>query len=218
MLDRILVPLDGSLLAECALSHVIAVARAYNAEVMLLRVLGQDRSYDATPACDPLNWQITRVEAKLYLEGIAAKFQAVGVQTQVSILEGLVPDGITEFARSHGINLIILSTHGYSGLSQWGMSSVVQKVISNAPASLLIVRARQPRASELTEQRYQRLLVPLDGSQRAEYGLPTIMHLACACQAQIRLVHVVKKPEMARQLPPTPEDIDLSNRIVVRNQ
>jgi nucleotide-binding universal stress UspA family protein len=218
MLEPILVPLDGSLLAECVLPHVVSLARAFEAKVMLLRVLGQTQARDPAQSVDPLNWYIDKTEARLYLEKVAAQLQQVGVQTQTEAREGLAAEWITEFAQANGTNLIVLSTHGRSGLTQWGISSVVQKIILSAPSSLLIVRAHQPVVGELSEQRYKRVLAPLDGSWRAEFVLPTITLLARYHEAQVHIVHVVEKPEMARQLPPTQEDIDLSNRIVVRNQ
>ena len=67
-------------------------------------------------------------------------------------------------------------------------------------------------------QEYQRILVPLDGSRRAENVLPMIAHLARFHQSQIHIVFVVTTPEMARQMPPVQEDVDLSNRIVARNR
>jgi nucleotide-binding universal stress UspA family protein len=72
--------------------------------------------------------------------------------------------------------------------------------------------------SEVVEQAYKRILVPLDGSLRAENVLTMIAHLARFHKSQILIVHVVTTPEMARQLPPVQEDVDLSNRIVARNQ
>jgi nucleotide-binding universal stress UspA family protein len=218
MLETILVPLDGSLLAECVLPHVVALARAFEAEVVLLRVMGQAQVLGPAQSVDPLNWYIDKAEARLYLEKIAAQLQQAGVQTQTEAREGLAAEWITEFAQAHGTNLIVLSTHGRSGLTQWGISSVAQKIILSAPTSLLIVRAHQPVVGELSEQRYKRVLVPLDGSWRAEYVLPTITLLARYYEAEVHIVHVIKKPEMARQLPPTQDDIDLSNRLVARNQ
>jgi nucleotide-binding universal stress UspA family protein len=217
MFDPILVPLDGSLLAEGVLPHVVAVARAFESKVVLLRVLGQNQALEPAQSVDPLNWYMDKTEAQLYLETIAAQFEGAGVQTEVAVWEGKVAEWITEFARIKGMKLIVLSTHGRNGLSQWGISSIVQKIILSAPTSLLIVRAHQAIVSELTEQSYTRLLVPLDGSRRAEYALPMVAMLARAQKLQVHLVHVVKKPEMARHMPPTQEDIDLSNRIVARN-
>ena len=218
MFDPILVPLDGSLLAECVLPHVVALARAFEAEVVLLRVLGQNHTTETEQSVDPLNWQLGKAEARLYLEKIQTQLNEADVQTRTATSEGVAAEGITGFAQSEGMNLIILSTHGHSGLNQWGISSVVQKIIMSAPTSLLIVRAHQSVASELTEQHYKRLLVPLDGSWRAEYVLPMITLLARFHGSEIHIAHVVKKPEMARHMPPTEEDVDLTNRIVARNR
>jgi nucleotide-binding universal stress UspA family protein len=130
----------------------------------------------------------------------------------------LVAESITEFAQSQGIKLLILSSHGRSGLSQWGLSSVSQKIIYSAPTSVFIIRAHQPTASELVERKYARILVPLDGSRRAENVLPMVTLLARFHQSRIHIVHVVKTPEMARQMPLAREDVDLSERMVSRNQ
>jgi nucleotide-binding universal stress UspA family protein len=218
MLDTILVPLDGSLLAECVLPHVVAVARAFDAKALLLRVVGQNRARGTTHSVDPLNWQINKTETNVYLNKTDTRLQEAGVQTETAYCEGLAADWITDFAEAEGASLIVLSTHGHSGLSHWGMGSVVQRIISSAPTSLLIVRAHEADCAPLTEHHYRRILVPLDGSWRAEHVLPMVISLARFHQAQIHLVHVVKKPEMARHMPPTQEDIELSDRIVARNQ
>ena len=218
MFDPILVPLDGSLLAECVLPHVVAIARAFNTKVILLRALEKNRTNGSAQLFDLLNWQIKKIEAKLYLEKISARLIKSQLRIDATVLEGLVAKSITEFAQSQGMKLIILSSHGHSGVSQWGISSVAQKIILSAPTSVLIVRAHQPASSEVVEQAYRRILVPLDGSRRAENVLPMIAHLARFHNSQIHIVIVVTTPEMARQLPPVQEDIDLSNRIVARNR
>jgi nucleotide-binding universal stress UspA family protein len=221
MFDPILVPLDGSQLAECVLPHSIAIARAFDAEITLLRMLEKNPTSAPAPMFDLLNWQIKKTQAALYLEKTRAQLQGLGFQVQTVVREGLVAKGITEYAQSQGIKLIILSSHGRSGLTPWGLSSTSQKVILSAQTSLLIVRAHQMAANpnELSETPgYQRILVPLDGSQRAENALPIITQLARSHQGQIHLVQVVQTPEMARQMPPAPEDIDLSNRVVARNR
>ena len=218
MFDPVLVPLDGSLLAECVLPHVVAIARAFDAKVILLRVLDKNQASEKAQLFDLLNWQINKTGAKLYLEKISARIQKSGLQTETAVLEGLVAESITEYALSRGIKLIILSSHGRSGLSQWGISSVTQKIIFSAPTSVFIIRAHQPAHSESIEQRYTRILVPLDGSRRAENVLPMVTLLARFHQSRIHIVHVVKTPEMPRQMPLTQEDIELSDRIVARNR
>jgi nucleotide-binding universal stress UspA family protein len=217
MFDPILVPLDGSQLAECVLPHVAAVARSFDAEIILLRILEKNQAGASAQLFDLLSWQINKTRATQYLEKTQGRFQESGLRAKTTILEGLEAEGITEFAQNQQTKLIVLSSHGRNGVTQWGLSNVTQKIVLNAPTSLLIVRARLSGVTPETTV-YRRLLVPLDGSQRAENVLPVITHLAHFHQAQIHLVQIVQTPEMARQLPPTPEDLDLATRLVARNQ
>lgn len=220
MFDAILVPLDGSLLAECVIPHVIAFAQAFEAKVTLLRVLDKRQgSESAEQMFDLLNWQIAKADAKIYLEKIAARLSEAGVQTVEVVLEGLAAESISEFAQSQRMKLIVLSSHGHAGLSQWGISSVTQKIIYTATSSVMIIRARQPVTGELTlrERPYRQIMTPLDGSLRAENVLPTTTLLSRFHQSTIHLVHVVKKPEMARHVPLTQDDLELSQRMVARN-
>ena len=216
MFDTILVPLDGSQLADCVLPHVVAIARPFDAEITLLRILEKSHTGTSAQLFDLLNWQINKTKSALYLDKIQARLQKSNVRIRTDVLEGLVAEGITEYAQSRGMKLIVLSSHGRHGLTQWGISSVTQKTILSAQTSLLIVRAH---AGELTEALvYRNILVPLDGSQRAENVLPTVTQLANFHKSQIHLVQVVQTPEMARQMPPVREDIELSNRVVERNR
>jgi nucleotide-binding universal stress UspA family protein len=190
MFDPILVPLDGSLLAECVLPHVVAIARAFDAKVILLRVLDKNQASEKAQLFDLLNWQINKTGAKLYLEKISARLQKSGLRIMTTVLEGLVAESITEYALSRGIKLIILS----------------------------IIRAHQPATIESIERQYTQMMVPLDGSLRAENVLPMVTLLARFHQSQIHIVHVVKTPEIVRQMPLAREDVELSDRIVARNR
>jgi nucleotide-binding universal stress UspA family protein len=221
MFDPILVPLDGSQLAECVLPHAAAFARSFDAEITLLRILEKNQVGASAQLFDLLNWQIQKTKATLYLEEIKARFMESNIQARVIVLEGLVPEGITDYAQNEGVKLIILSSHGRHGMTQWGISSITQKIILSAPTSVLIVRAHPQDilTGKLAETPlYQRILVPLDGSQRAEHVLPIVMQLAQVHKPTIHLVHVVQTPEMARQMPPAQEDIDLAKHVVARNR
>jgi nucleotide-binding universal stress UspA family protein len=217
MFKRILLPLDRSTLAECVLPHTIAIASAFESQVMLLHVMDTPREPRARHAMDPLNWQIRKVEAKTYLHELDLRLQATGLLTETHLLEGFAAEQVIGFSDTHTPQLIILSSHGQSGLSDWGVSSVAQKIILRTRTSLMIVRATQPMA-DITSLRYQRILVPLDGTQRAETILPAAVTLARAHDAQIILVHIVQKPAMPRRTPPSHEDIDLADQLVARNQ
>lgn len=216
MFDLVLVPLDGSELAECVLPHAEAIARSFDAETTFLHILENDRANTSAPMFDQLNWKIAETQAELYLEKRRDQYRESGLRTRIAVRDGLVAQGITEYAQSQRMKLTILSSHGQGGLTQWGISSVTQKVILSAPTSLLIVRARQQtdEASPL----YRRILVPLDGSQRAENVLPVITQLARGNQSQIHLVQVVQPPEIARHMPLTKDDLLLSDRVVARNR
>jgi len=221
MFNTILVPLDGSQLADCVLPHVVAIARPFDAEITLLRILEKNHVGTSAQLFDLLNWQINKTRAALYLDKIQELLQKSNIRVHTEVLEGLIAEGITGYAQTQRMKLIILSSHGRHGLTQWGISSIAQKIILSAQTSLLIVRAHQyvGRVDELTEEPvYQRILVPLDGSQRAENVLPIITQLANFYKSQIHLVQVVQTPEMARQMPPVSEDIELSNRVVERNR
>lgn len=218
MFDHVLVPLDGSPLAECVLPHTVAVAQAFGAQVTLLRVLERTHVAGRTRPVDPLDWHISKAEAGAYLDGVTARLRKAGLQAENALLEGQASERIIEFARGHDVNLIILSSHGRSGLSGWNVSSVVQKIVLRAYTPTMIVRAYQPVTHDVTGLRYQRLLVPLDCSQRAEYILPLATTLARFHESQLVLVYVVRRPEMPRRTSRTQEDIELANQITERNR
>ena len=218
MFDHILVPLDGSSLAECVLPHAAAVAQAFGARVTLVRVLERTRTAGRTGPVDLLDWQISKREAGAYLDGLTNRLRDAGLRTESAVLEGPAAERIVEFVGGHDVNLIVLSSHGRSGLSIWNVSSVVQKIILRAYVPTMIVRAYQPVTLDLTGLRYRRLLVPLDCSQRAECVLPSATNLARFHESQLLLVHVVSRPEMPRRAPPTQEDVELANCITERNR
>ena len=218
MFDHILVPLDGSPLAECVLPHAVAMAQVFEARITLLRVLGRPPTAGRTRSIDPLDWHMSKAEAGTYLDGLTARLQETGLQTESALLEGKAAERVIEFARSHDVNLIILSSHGRSGLSGWNVSSVVQKIVLRAYMSTMVVRAYQPAARDLTGLRYRRLLVPLDCSQRAECVLPLIATLARFHKSELLLAHTVSRPEMLYRTPPTQQDVKLANRLTERNR
>lgn len=220
MFNKILVPLDGSVLAECVLPHVGALARSSGAAVILLRVLEQNIPPDQARPIDPLSWRFRQVEAKTYLEEVGQRLQEAKLTGPIEtvLLEGQAAERIVEFAHEHGVDLIALSSHGRSGISAWNVSSVVQKIILRVYTSIFIARAYQANQPDLTSLRYRRILVPFDGSQRAEYVLSLLSAVSQEHQAEIFLTHVVAQPEMPRRVPLTCEEQELSQRLVELNR
>jgi nucleotide-binding universal stress UspA family protein len=98
------------------------------------------------------------------------------------------------------------------------VSSVVQLIILRARRSVMIVRAYQPAEENDKELKYRRILLPLDGSPRAEAAIPVAEALASHHEGEILIAHVVRQPEMPRRTPPTQEDIQLANQVTERNR
>lgn len=218
MFSHILVPLDGSSLAECVLPHTVAIAQTFGAQSTLLGVMERSTTTGRLKSVDPLEWQMAKAEVNAYLNGVTARLQEVGLQVENTLLEGQAAERVVQFAQSHDVQLIILSSHGRSGLTGWNVSGVVQKIILRAYVPTMIVRAYRPTSKELSGLRYRRLLVPLDGSQRAECVLPLATTLAHHHDSQLVLAHIVSKPEMPRRAPPTREDIELADLVTTRNR
>ncbi|HSJ52955.1 MAG TPA: universal stress protein, partial [Anaerolineae bacterium] len=201
MLDHILVPLDGSRLAETVLPHAVAMVQAFGSRLTLLRAVARSDQMPGSPAVDPLSWQIYKAESRAYLDEVLARLQEAGVEAERALVEGSAAEEIVEYARTEAADLIILSSHGRSGLSEWNISSVVQKVIFRAFVPVLIVRAYKGSSDDITGLRYRRLMLPLDGSPRAEYALPLATTLANAHGSALILAHVVHRPEVPQAIP-----------------
>ncbi len=218
MFEKILVPLDGSSLAECVLPHLLVFAQAFESDVTLLRVLERPSGSAHDEAIDPLEWQLIKSEAKAYLQDVANRLEQHGLETNTEIKEGQAEEHIIEFVKHNQIDLIIMSSHGESGLSGWNISSVVQKTILRAYTSTLIVRAYQTPEEDLERDGYGKILAPLDGSQRAENVLAPSTILADFCNAHLLLSHLVLQPEIISHTALTPSENELINKITTVNK
>jgi nucleotide-binding universal stress UspA family protein len=218
MFNRILLPMDRSSVAECVLPHAVAVARAFESQLTLVHVLDPVEPANWNRAADLLTRQIRKAEAESYMGDLSLRLHETGLRTERQILDGGAAEQIVELSRKTEAPLIIISSHGQSGLSGWNVSGVVLKVILRAVTSIMIVRAYQPTPTEMTSLRYRRILVPIDGSRRAECVLPMARTLARFHEAKVLLVHVVRRPEIPRRTPPSREDVELADRLVERNR
>jgi nucleotide-binding universal stress UspA family protein len=210
--------LDSSKLAECVLPHLVAIARICEPEVQLLRVSEPFGVTARLRMIDPVDWQIRKAEAESYLSGIAARLQNAGLRVSTHLYDGRPAEQIIEVAHVWNADLILMSSHGQSGLSPWNVSSVVQQVILRAHRSLMIIRAYQPMTADLTGLRYRKIFLPLDGSQRAEMPLTLAESLARAHSSDILAAHVVRQPELPRRTSASQEDLLLVNQLTERNR
>ncbi len=138
MYKRILVPLDGSELAEAVLPHALALAKSTGAELVLLRVA----FVPILPGIDPIEVQATAVEeAENYVAAAAKPLQAHGVKVEAKIRYGDPVDEILDHVTRDHIDLIAMATHGRTGLKRVVLGSVSEHVLRRASVPVLLVRA-----------------------------------------------------------------------------
>lgn len=148
MYRKILVPLDGSPLAESILSQVSEVARMHGAKVLLLRV-GFALVF---PGADPAEAQLEAVqEAESYIEGIRKRMEAEGVSAEAAVRYGFPAEEIVTHARRGGADLIAMATHGRTGPARWVLGSVAEQVLRQSDVPVLLFRV--PRAARVKEAR-----------------------------------------------------------------
>jgi nucleotide-binding universal stress UspA family protein len=148
MYKRILLPLDGSLLAEQALPHAIAQAGRFGAELILLRVVEPMLPTETMVPREAIRQAEERTEAltREYLERVAARVRKRGIPVQVVTIKGLPRRQIVQFAEANQIDLIVICTRGRSGVSRWLMGSVADRVIRGASIPVLLVRTAEAKA------------------------------------------------------------------------
>lgn len=216
MIDHILVPLDGSALAECVLPHVEAIAPVTNARITVIHVLGNSDNREGGLPIDPVGWHMQKQELQAYLEKMVTRLQQAGLSVEHAILEGKSAESIIEFAHANKVDLIALSTHGRTGLSGWNVSSVVQKVLLRSYRSVLLVRAY--RAELLTTVHYKRVFLGSDCSARAEFILPVAINLAKFHRSQLIVGTVIERPQIIQRFPLSEEDQKLIRQLADKNQ
>jgi nucleotide-binding universal stress UspA family protein len=189
MLDTILVPLDGSEQAARAVPYATMLARSAGAKVVLMRALSRRAPGNASEERE-------EIRTELYLD--AAVLRADGLSTE-SVVRRIWPIRATDIAGAisaavdeQGAGLIVMSTHGRSGLGRWLYGSVTDGVLRQTTTPVLLVppHADQP----LPTDRPLRLLVPLDGSELAQEATLTAEVLAETVDAEIVLLRVVEPP------------------------
>lgn len=147
---RILVPLDGSPLAEVALSHAAVLARLCRAELTLLMVVPPIADVIET-ALERISideqWEARRSQAIKYLTSITEQSEFVGLRTRIEVLMGQVAETILNCAETRAIDLIVITTHGRSGIRRWVWGSTTEKVLRAAQTTVMLVRSNASPAA-----------------------------------------------------------------------
>jgi nucleotide-binding universal stress UspA family protein len=207
-MKTILVPLDSSALAEQVLPYVRYLADLLPAKAHLLEVISEGDRYNllvneaqflldrndasATEQAHELNWEYLRSRAEGYLGQKAAALREAGVEADAEVRVGAPAEVIVETARRCQAALIVMATHGYSGIKRWALGSVADKVLHAAATPVFLVRGSAEPA--LIAPPLRRVMVPLDGSALARQALPAAVELAARAGAELLLLTAVVPP------------------------
>jgi nucleotide-binding universal stress UspA family protein len=146
MYRKVLLPLDGSERAECALTHVRMLAKAgLVGEVLLLHIveIPADWLTENTDLMDLLQKMILRGEE--YLAAIQADLEKEGIKATSELMEGRADETIIDYAKGHGVNLLVIASHGHTGIKHWVFGSVALRVLHDAPVPVLLIRPEPHR-------------------------------------------------------------------------
>ena len=150
MYKKILVPLDGSKLAECVLPDVEELAKGCNAEeVILVSVTERVKGYrELEDPLQPLGRRLIpeafgkkEKQAQRYLDRIAKAMEAKGIKVGTEVLLWKPAEAIIGYAKQSKCDLIVMASHGHPGLTRWAFGSVADKVLRASGVPVLIVRA-----------------------------------------------------------------------------
>jgi nucleotide-binding universal stress UspA family protein len=180
MLDRVLVPLDGSELGDAILRHIGPLLLTKDAEVVLVRVLPESAG------------EAELVAAGSHLESCRLRLAEGGARVTARIERGDPAAKILEVADAFEPALIAASTHGRSGVMRWARGSVAERLLERARAPLLL--ANPHGVGPKKSFGFRRILVPLDGSPTGAAILPLVHELARTYEAEVLLLHAVELP------------------------
>jgi nucleotide-binding universal stress UspA family protein len=201
MYKRMLVPLDGSELAELVFSYVKELAGWLGVEVILLNVYSPQEQ-GLIPMCRAY---IERAADNIRHWSERVKLSEGTVEARGELAMGNPAEEILRYADENGIDFILMATHGRSGINRWAMGSVAYRVLRAAKVPVWLVRAGVPEKIIRDKLPVRKILVPLDGSKLAELVLPHVEVLAKQGDVEpvdVVLLRVCDPPVISSDYPP----------------
>jgi nucleotide-binding universal stress UspA family protein len=198
MPETILVPLDGSALAERALPVAEGMARAMHAHLILAR----STHASTFPGVDPTDGEVGAIsKAQAYLEVRASLVLRAGLTVETAVLYGEAASTLTEEIHIRRADLVVMATHGRSGPDRWVHGSVAETVLRRSPVPVVVIPPRAPHAWPI--DRSPSILVPLDTSELSEASLGPTTALAAGLGARLVLLQVEQPPPAGAYGEPT---------------
>ncbi len=191
MFEKILVPLDGSELAEVTLPYVEELAGRLNSEVVLLH------------SCQPEHRQFQHMH-EIYINDMAEQVgsrikkhwtKSTATVRAQTITANEASESICNYVQEKSMGLVVMATHGASGFKTWALGSVVDKVCRSISVPTLLIRANASKSVEKSKL-FNRILLTLDGSEASKTAMPFALELATRLKASIVLFQMVRSSYM----------------------
>jgi nucleotide-binding universal stress UspA family protein len=214
MFERILVPLDGSPLAECTLPHAVHLGNAFGSVLHLLTVT--EAPPPLADEVDSAEWRMARAEVQGYLNRLAEELGDQGVRASPHVLEGDAPTRALDLAREIRADIVPLSRHARGGVTDFPMSGTAFKIVSGACTSVLLVRAAGFGGQG--DETYRRVLAPVDCSKRSDWSAHVAGVIARSAGAELVLAAVVPVPELLGEASEWEDQTRLARQLVERNR
>ncbi len=189
MFRKILVPLDGSKIAEAVIPFAREIAARSDAELLFVTVVQQVSVWDAA-----LSLQVLKRESEIaadYLATVERDVSGEGQKVATRVLAGDAAEAVLAAADDGGVDLIAISTHGRSGIARWVFGSVATHILERASIPLLVLRPKEGEDRGAPGPAVKKILVPLDGSEVANSVLPVVEEFAKTMGASLVLYHSV---------------------------
>ncbi len=187
MYDKILVPLDGSELAEVTLWYASRLAGRLQAAITLVYVSSHEEL--TSPYLYECYLKDTAARVKAEAEKAAAETKGGEIALDYRVLKGNPAEEIVDYADKNKIDLIILSTQGKSGIRRWALGNVANKVVAATRKQVLLIRAKGAQP-DVYKDRLVKVLVPVDGSRESESILRFVTYMAAELDLEITLFHM----------------------------
>lgn len=190
MLEKIVVPLDGSKLAEAALPYAEELGAKMGSDIVLLTVLESEEAHELKNHYMYIKKieERTKYNADKYNEN--GKGKAIEVMTVTRT--GNPAEGIIDYTSMSCFPLIVMASHGRSGIGRWAVGSVADKVVKcNRWQPVMLIRVKESHSNKRDKRLLKKALVPLDGSVESEVVIPPIMEIAHNLQIKITFLRVV---------------------------
>jgi len=187
MWKKILVPLDGSDLAELALPYAEELANAFKSEVILLHV------------SEPSEGHYQHMH-QLYIEEVAQRMKGRIRNIRPVLITGKSAEEIIGYAEKNDVGLLVMTSHGRSGILSWATGSIASRLLQAATMPVLLVRAAKLKRKAQRKVLFNRVLLPLDGSVAGEAAVTYVGELMSRLESEVTLFGVISSGQHIRSV------------------